>query len=71
MRKKYSFSLMALLAGCVLMSACNKYVAQTDKKIETTLERIEEYTNRLRFLQCRKKRTRFGCIMIFGWEMKA
>ena len=43
MRKKYSFSLMALLAGCVLMSACNKYVAQTDKKIETTLERIEEY----------------------------
>ena len=43
MLKKSAFSLIALTAGCVLLAACNKYVADTDKKIETTLERVEEY----------------------------
>ena len=43
MLKKIPFSLIALMAGCSLLVACNKYVAQTDKKIETTLERVEEY----------------------------
>lgn len=43
MLKKYSLSLIALVAGCALLTACNKYVAQTDKKIETTMERAEEY----------------------------
>lgn len=43
MLKKYGLSLLALIAGCTLLTACNKYVAQTDKKIETTLERTEEY----------------------------
>ena len=43
MLKKSTFSLLvALTAGCVLLSACNKYVARTDKKIETTMERVEE-----------------------------
>lgn len=43
MLKKSVFSLVALMAGCTLLAACNKYIADTDKKIETTLERIEEY----------------------------
>ncbi len=43
MLKKSVFSLMALMVGCTLLAACNKYIADTDKKIETTLERIEEY----------------------------
>lgn len=43
MLKKYSLSLIALMASCALLAACNKYVEQTDKKIETTLERAEEY----------------------------
>ncbi len=43
MLKKSVFSLIALMAGCTLLAACNKYVADTDKKIETTLERVEEY----------------------------
>ncbi|MBQ3695432.1 MAG: hypothetical protein II938_00460 [Alphaproteobacteria bacterium] len=43
MLKKSAFSLVALMASCFLLTACNKYVADTDKKIETTLERIEEY----------------------------
>jgi len=43
MLKKYSFSLIALIAGCSLLTACDRYTAQTDKKIETTLERVEEY----------------------------
>ena len=34
---------MALLAGCFVLASCNKYVAETDKRIETTLARIEEY----------------------------
>ena len=43
MLKKYSLSLIAFVAGCSLLTACDRYVAQTDKKIETTLERVEEY----------------------------
>ena len=43
MLKKTTFSLIALVAGCLTLAACNKYVAETDKKIETTLERLEEY----------------------------
>ena len=43
MLKKSTLSLIALIAGCSLLAACNKYVASTDKKIETTLERIEEH----------------------------
>jgi len=43
MLKKFPISLIALMAGCSLLAACNKYVAETDKKIETTLERVEEY----------------------------
>ena len=43
MLKKSTLSLVAVLLGCTFIAACNKYVAQTDKKIETTLERIEEY----------------------------
>ncbi|MBQ4472451.1 MAG: hypothetical protein II942_04340 [Alphaproteobacteria bacterium] len=42
MLKKTTFSIIALV-GCLALVACNKYVAETDKKIETTLERIEEY----------------------------
>ena len=38
--KKLSF---ALLATCFILASCNKYVAETDKRIETTLSRIEEY----------------------------
>ena len=33
----------ALLAGCFVLAGCNKYVAETDKRIETTLSRVEEY----------------------------
>ena len=33
----------ALLAGCFVLASCNKYVAETDKRIETTLARVEEY----------------------------
>ena len=43
MLKKFPISLIALMAGCSLLAACNKYIAETDKKIETTLERVEEY----------------------------
>ena len=43
MLKKIPFSLAALLLGCTMITACNKYIAETDKKIETTLERVEEY----------------------------
>ena len=43
MLKKSVFSLAALMMGCLTLAACNKYIADTDKKIETTLERIEEY----------------------------
>lgn len=46
MVKKSTFSLIALLAGCSLLVACNKYIAETDKKIETTLERVEDYNQR-------------------------
>ncbi len=34
---------VALLAGCFALTACNKYVAETDKRIEETLSRVEEY----------------------------
>ena len=34
---------IALLAGCFALTACNKYVAETDKRIEETLSRVEEY----------------------------
>ena len=43
LNKKISLSLFALIASSILLAACNKYVAATDKKIETTLERVEEY----------------------------
>ena len=43
MLKKSVFSLAALMMGCLTLAACNKYIADTDKKIETTLERVEEY----------------------------
>lgn len=33
----------ALLAGCFFLASCNKYVAEADKRIETTLARAEEY----------------------------
>lgn len=38
--KKFS---LALLAGCFVLASCNKYVAEADKRIETTLARAEEY----------------------------
>ncbi len=38
--------LCALLAGTFLVSACDKYTAQTSKKIETALERAEDYRQR-------------------------
>ena len=41
--KKIIYSSIALIIGGLLLSACNKYVVQTDKKIETTLERAEDY----------------------------
>ena len=34
---------VALLAGCFALAACNKYVVETDKRIEETLSRVEEY----------------------------
>ena len=34
---------IALLAGCFALTACNKYVVETDKRIEETLSRVEEY----------------------------
>ena len=34
---------IALLAGCFALTACNKYVAEADKRIEETLSRVEEY----------------------------
>ena len=34
---------IALMAGCFVLSACNKYVVETDKRIEETLSRVEEY----------------------------
>ncbi len=43
MLKKSALSLIALLAGSLVLAACNKYVAETNKRIETTLERVEEY----------------------------
>ena len=43
MLKKSALSIIALMAGSLVLAACNKYVADTDKKIETTLERVEEY----------------------------
>ena len=42
MLKKIPFSFVALMLGCTTLVACNKYIAETDKKIETTLERVEE-----------------------------
>ena len=33
---------LALLAGCFVLASCNKYVAEADKRIETTLARAEE-----------------------------
>lgn len=33
----------ALLASCFVLASCNKYAAETDKRIETTLARVEEY----------------------------
>jgi len=33
---------VALLAGCFVLASCNKYVAEADKRIETTLARAEE-----------------------------
>ena len=33
----------ALLATCFVLASCNRYVAETDKRIETTLARVEEY----------------------------
>ncbi len=44
MLKKSLFSVITLLATCAFITSCNKYVAETDAKIETTLERLEEYT---------------------------
>ncbi|MBO7483786.1 MAG: hypothetical protein J6T55_01520 [Alphaproteobacteria bacterium] len=35
---------LALLAGCFVLASCNKYVAETDQRIETTLARVEEYS---------------------------
>ena len=43
LNKKISLSLIALVAGSFVLAACNKYVAATDKKIETTLGQVEEY----------------------------
>ena len=37
--KKFS---LALLATCFVLAGCNKYVAEADKRIETTLARAEE-----------------------------
>lgn len=34
---------VVLLAGCFALTACNKYVVETDKRIEETLSRVEEY----------------------------
>ena len=33
---------LALLASCFVLASCNKYVVETDKRIETTLARVEE-----------------------------
>ena len=33
---------LTLLATCFVLSACNKYVAEADRRIETTLARVEE-----------------------------
>ena len=41
--KKFTCSLFALIASSFVLAACNKYVVATDKKIETTLERVDEY----------------------------
>ena len=43
MVKKTALSLIALIAGCTMLASCNKYISDTNKKIETTLERVEEY----------------------------
>lgn len=40
--------LFAALCGGLLVSACNKHVDKTNTKIETTLERIESYTEQAR-----------------------
>ena len=34
---------LALLAGCFFVASCNKYVAEANERIETTLARAEEY----------------------------
>ena len=33
---------LALLGACFVLAGCNKYVAEADKHIETTLARAEE-----------------------------
>jgi len=33
---------LALLAGCLVLASCNKYVAEADQRIETVLTRAEE-----------------------------
>ncbi len=38
--------LFGVLGGVFLLSACNKYVDETNKKIETTLERVEDLRQR-------------------------
>ncbi len=38
--------LCAMVAGTFLLTACNEYTAKTNKKIETTLERAEDYYQR-------------------------
>ena len=34
---------IALLTGCLMFGGCNRYLAEADKRIETTLARAEEY----------------------------
>jgi len=45
LKKSILWSCAFVLSG-LLLTACNKYVAETDKKIETTLERAEDYMQR-------------------------
>ena len=35
-----------LLGGAFLLSACNHYADKTNEKIETVLERVEDYSQR-------------------------
>ncbi len=44
LNKSMKWSLMGLLAAAAMtLSACNDYVAKTNEKIETTLERVEDH----------------------------